>query len=354
MPSLIRKAIVHSPEYPFSPVEAKVKLDQNESSEDFPAPLKQLVLERLAHAAWNRYPDLNAEALCRAIAKHDDWNADGIVAATGSNVLISLLIQMSALHSRVVTVKPNFALYGLDAKLLGAALTEVPLNADCTINTQAIMDTLGTPCEASHHPLGVVYVPRPHAPSGTLMPMDALEFLVAAAKDWLVVVDEAYYQFAPDNASNLAKRHPNVVLLRTFSKAWGLAGIRLGYALASEDIAKQLKKLVPPFAVSVMQSVCAEVALENSSYMHAMVAHTQAERGRLTHALSGHSSWKVIPSHANFLLIRTPDALQTYQSLLAKGVLVRRQDSLFGLEGCIRVSIGTAQENDCFLRAAEL
>jgi histidinol-phosphate aminotransferase len=230
----------------------------------------------------------------------------------------------------------------------------VPLNADCSINIQAIIGALHIESAAPDQPSGVLYIPRPHAPSGTLVSLDDLEILVSAAKGWLVVVDEAYYQFAADNALELAKRHPHVVVLRTFSKAWGLAGIRLGYALASDEVAKQLKKLVPPFPVSVMQSVCAEIARENPSYMHALVAHTQAERARMSAALSEHCSWKVIASHANFLLIRTPDALQAYQSLLAKGVLVRRQDSLFGLDGCIRVTIGSAHENDCFLRAARL
>jgi histidinol-phosphate aminotransferase len=309
-------------------------------------------LQRLASQEWNRYPDLNSENLCRAIGLHDQWNPAGIVAATGSNVLIALLIQLSALQSRVVTVKPNFALYGLDAKLLGAALTEVPLNSDFTLDIQAVIDELGDGPENGVMPSGVIYIPRPHAPSGSLSSIEELERLADAAEKWLVVIDEAYYHFAKDHALDVASRHSNVVLLRTFSKAWGLAGIRLGYALTSPDLAKQLRKLVPPFAISVMQSVCAEIALENPSYMQERVSRIKMERDRIANALSAHASWRVIPSEGNFLLIRTPNALNAFNALLREGIVVRRQDAYFGLEGCIRVSVGTREENDTFLRAA--
>jgi histidinol-phosphate aminotransferase len=350
----IRDAVLASPDYPFNPVHAPVKLDQNESPEDFPAHLKDLVLARLKSTAWNRYPDLNAERLCRAIARHDNWDAAGIVVTTGSNVLIALLVQLTALDSRVVTVKPNFALYGLDAKLLGASLIEVPLNADSSINIDEIITAIGQAENPTSGPNGVIFIPRPHAPTGSLASLDALERLAQACTGWLLVIDEAYHQFAPNSAVDFARRFPHVVLLRTFSKAWGLAGVRLGYAMASAGIARQLQKLVPPFGISVLQTVCAEVALDNPGYMHDRVALTLAERERMLQALLRHPIWKTLPSSANFLLVRTLDAAGAYNSLLAKGVLVRRQDSYEGLQGCIRVTIGTRAENDAFLAAAGL
>lgn len=142
------------------------------------------------------------------------------------------------------------------------------------------------------------------------------------------------------------------MLLRTFSKAWGLAGARVGYALTSEEVARQLRKLVPPFAVSVMQSECIRVALEHPRYMYERVQRIVDERERITRALSDHVSWKVSPSGGNFLLIRTPDAKHAFEHLLRHGVLVRRQDSYFGLEGCVRVTVSTRAENEVFLLAA--
>jgi len=352
MNSNIRPAVTSSPDYPFYAINANVKLDQNESAEDFPSHLKALVLERIAAQEWNRYPDLYSEAICNAIGQHDGWEPSGIVATTGSNVLISLLIQLTALDSRVVTVKPNFALYGLDAKLLGAKLTEVPLLPDFNFDVPGVLKSLEGPPVSAGKPRGVIYIPRPHAPTGTVIALVELEHLIAHASDWLVVVDEAYHHFTEDDALQLTSRYPNVVIIRTFSKAWGLAGVRMGYALTSGEIAKQLRKLAPPFAISFMQSACVQVALENPGYMQKRVAGTKLERERMTAALLQHQTWKVFPSEGNFILIRTPDASAAYTDLLKQGVLVRRQDSYFGLEGCIRVTVGTIQENDAFLRAA--
>ena len=334
------------------------------------------MLQRVGAVAWNRYPDLHADALCAAIAQHDQWDSAGVIATTGSNVLISLLIQLSALQSRVLTVKPNFALYGLDARLLGSALTEVPLDANFQVDTEALLEALkdalegtlekapdqvpgqapeqahGEEPSAPNSPAGVIYLPRPHAPTGTLMAVEALERIRAKAPNWLLVVDEAYHHFAPDDLRDWARLHQNVVILRTFSKAWGLAGMRLGYALTSAAIARQLRKLVPPFGVSTLQSITAQVALAHPEYVQRQVAHVLQERARVTAALQAHATWKVLPSSANFLLIRTPNAATAYQGLLAQGVLVRRQDSYFGLQGCIRVTIGTPAENSAFLAAA--
>jgi histidinol-phosphate aminotransferase len=275
----VRPAVLNSPDYPFSPVDAPIKLDQNESFADFPDRLKAIALERLRHLPWHRYTDLHAESLSEAIAAHDGWSASGTVVTTGSNVLIALLIQLCALGGRVVTVTPNFALYALDARLLGASLTEVPLRDDASLDMDAVIASLGA--SQSDGPHGVIYIPRPHAPTGSLCALDELERLAQACPGWLLVVDEAYHHFAPDDARELARRHDHVVLLRTLSKAWGLAGLRLGYALASDSVARQLRKLVPPFGVSLMQSVCAQVALEHAGYVRERVATTLQERERM-------------------------------------------------------------------------
>jgi histidinol-phosphate aminotransferase len=348
----VRDAIVASPDYPFVPIEARIKLDQNESPEDLPDALKDEVLKRLAALPWNRYPDMNSDALASAISRHEGWHAHGVVVATGSNVLIPLLIQLAALSGRVLTVKPNFALYSLDARLLGTDLEEVPLRADYTADIDALAAAMQRDLPADGSPAGIVVVPRPHAPTGSLSSLDELERLARLSDRWVLVIDEAYHQFAGPSAIELARRFPNVVLLRTFSKAWGLAGARLGYALASDPIARQLRKLVAPFAVSVLQTVCAEVALAHPEVMQERVARAIRERERMFTALQAHPTWIVLPSAANFLLIKTPDAAAAHAALLAAGILVRRQDSYFNLAGCIRVSVGTPAENDAFLAAA--
>ncbi len=348
----VRSAVLSSPDYPFLSIDAPVKLDQNESAEDFPEPLKALVLQRLAAARWHRYTDLNSEALCAAIARYEHWSPSGVVVTTGSNVLIALLIQLAALDKRVVTVTPNFALYGLDAKLLGAALTEVPLRSDFSVDSDLLIASFKDNAIKPALRGGVVYLPQPHAPTGCAVVAGELERIAMVSGEWLTVIDEAYHQFAGTDSAALARRIPNVVVLRTFSKAWGLAGARVGYALTSDAVTKQLRKLVPPFAISVMQTITAEVALSNPEYMRERVERTIRERERITLALSKHPSWKTYPSAANFLLIRTPDAAYASDEFLKAGELVRRQDAYAGLAGCIRVTVGTPEENDAFLRAA--
>lgn len=357
----LRAAVLQSPDYPYVPTEAPVKLDQNEAANDFPPHLKTQVMERLMASAWNRYPQMNADELTAKIAQHDGWPESGVVVTTGSNVLIPLLIQLTALQARVVTVKPNFALYAMDSKLLGAALTEVPLNQDFSLDIPGLLAAIGDdaasneagePGDADSRPSGVIFISQPHAPTGTLASLVDLERLAAASERWLLVIDEAYCHYAEPDAIELAKRHPNIMLLRTFSKAWGLAGCRIGYALSSDEVAKNLRKLAPPFGVSTLQAVAAQVALENPAYMREQVARTIDERERMSAALSHHPTWEVIPSSTNFLLIRTTDVVAAHQQLLSAGVLVRRQDSSFGLEGCFRVTVGTASENDAFLAAA--
>jgi len=347
-----RSAVVSSPDYPFTPIDAPIKLDQNEGPDDFPESLKAEALARLAGTAWNRYPDLYAESLCEAIARFEGWPVSGVVAATGSNVLIALLIELSGLDSRVVTVTPSFPLYGLDAKLLGARLTEVPLRPDFGINVAAVCEALREPAAVAGQPKGAVFIPQPHGPTGSIASERDLEAIAAESEGWLLVIDEAYWQFAGKDCRTLARRFPNVLLLRTFSKAWGLAGLRLGYALTSEPIARQLRKLVPPFPVSVLQSAVAEVAISRAEYMQDRVERIVRERERIAAALGTHPIWQVFPSAANFLLIRTPDARRAHEALLADGVLVRRQDSNYDLQGCFRVTVGTPAENDRFISAA--
>lgn len=348
MSSLVRLAVSDCPDYPFVAFDAPVKLDQNESPFDFPEDLKRLVVEKWFLLSWNRYPELMAESVRRSLALYEQWIEAGTLITTGSNVLIALITQMSGIGRHVVTVKPNFALYSLDAKLLGCQLTEVPLGLNFELDLNGFMRVLEQYSEMG----GVVYLPQPHAPTGHLMDKDGLEHLLKNYPNWVVVLDEAYHQFAQENLISWLNVYPNLILLRTFSKAWGLAGLRLGYALGQSSLIQQLKKLVPPFPLSCPQSITLQVALEHSDYVSERVSLIIAERERLFQALQHHSSWTAYPSKANFLLIRTPDAKEAHEVLLKQGVLVRRQDSYFGLEGCIRVSVGTPEQNDRFLTAA--
>lgn len=343
--SAVREAILSAAAYPFTKIDASVKLDQNESGYDFPPALKALALERLGKVAWNRYPDMNADSLRLELARYLHWDALGLVVTTGSNVLIHALAQIAGLGARVLTVTPAFSLYTLSAKLLETELTQVPLEPDFALPMPALLSEL-------QRGSGVLYLAEPHAPTGALHDPSQLERLIRAAQNWIVVIDEAYVEYAAVDHTALLE-HPNVCILRTFSKAWGLGGLRLGYLMAQPGLASQVQKILAPFNVSLLHTVIASVALENPSYVTERLNEALLERDRVYAALREHSMWHIYPSRANYHLIRTPDAALAHAGLLERGVLVRRQDSLLGLEGCIRVSIGTPAENTAFINAAK-
>jgi len=347
--SSVRPEVRRTPAYPFTPIDAAVKLDQNESPYDFPADLKRLAVERAVTRAWNRYPDIHADTLREAIGRYENWDPKGIVVTPGSNVIIKLLTEMSGIGQTVLTVKPTFAVYELEAMMLGARLQEVPLNEDFTLPVDALREELGRAGP------GVFYITEPHAPTGALNDEAHVKSLVSAASasgQWVTVVDEAYHQYSGSDYRELVRGHDDRLSLRTFSKAWGLAGLRLGYALTTPALATELQKLVPAFNVNALTQAAVEVALEHPGYVRERAEEAIRERARVLQELQKHPSWQVIPSRTNFLLVRTPDATEAYRALIEHGVLTRRQDSGFMLGGCLRVAIGTPDENDRFLRAA--
>lgn len=330
--------------YPYRRVEARVKLDQNESPEDLPAAIKERALERLAALPWNRYPDLHADEVRAAVARFAGWPEAGVAVAPGSNFLVMALGQAAR---RVADTAPSFAYYEGAARLAGVEHRAVRLGADFSLPVGGLMAALaGGP--------GVLFLAQPHAPTGKLFPRDEVLSLVRAftREGWLVVLDEAYHQFAGSDYRFLAREEPAVVLLRTFSKAWCLGGIRAGYLLGAPEVAGKVQSMLPPFLVPAHSAAILLSALESPGYAEDLARRIAAERERVQAGLSRHPSWKAHPSATNFVLVRTPDAEAAYRGLLARGILVRRQDHHPGLAGCIRVTVGSPAENDAFLAAA--
>jgi len=345
-PAGVRGAVRAVPAYPFTPTQVPVKLDQNESAYDFPEGLKREAAERMLARPWNRYPELNADRLRAGVAALEGWDPAGVVLTPGSNLMIKLLTELAGIGQTVLTVSPTFSVYTLEAQLLGANLVGVPLNPDFSLPVEGLRAAL------HEYPPGVLYVTEPHAPTGFADTAAAVrEVVEAAGSDWVVVIDEAYHQYSGTDYRALVRGAGNRLSVRTFSKAWGLAGVRIGYALTSPELATQLRKLVPAFNIGVLTGTALEVALENPGYVQERAAEVVRERERIFAALADHPTWQLLPSRGNFYLVRTPDADAAYQHLLAHGIVVRRQDSLPTLEGCLRVAVGTPAENDALIAA---
>jgi histidinol-phosphate aminotransferase len=340
----VRPEVSSVPAYRFRPYPAAIKLDQNESPDDLPEELRRAALERLRSAAWNRYPDLHPDRLAARLGERHGWPAEGVVVAGGSNVLIQALIVLSGIGRSVVALVPSFSLYELQARVLGADLVEVPLAPGHAFPTADV-------ARAVTGGAGVAFLPIPLAPTGNAVAGDdARRVAETATEGWTVALDEAYGEFAGTDHDALARAHPRVVRLRTMSKAFALAGVRIGYALLEPALATELRKVMVPFSVSALQAAVAEAALDAPDVVEARVRRTVAERERLAIALRERGV-RFVPSVANFLMLDVPDAAEAHRGLLAQGVLVRRQDHLPGLPGGIRVSVGRPEENDAFLRA---
>jgi histidinol-phosphate aminotransferase len=331
-------------DYPYAKVDARVKIDQNESPEDLPPEVKRRALERLAALPWNRYPELHAEDVRAALARHEGWPADGIVVAPGSNLLVLALCQAA---TSVLDTVPAFPYYKGGATAAGTPWRGIPLGPAFALPLEALL-------AAMHGPPGVLFLPVPHAPTGRLFDQGDVARLAdkARATGWLLVVDEAYHAFAGTDARPLARENPSVAILRTFSKSWCLGGVRAGYLLGSPRVAAVARALVPPFCIPAHTGAILLSALEAPGYVGPLLERIRAERARLLERLRTVPGWTPYESAANFLLVRTPDAKAAYEKLLAAGILVRRQDHYPGLEGCIRVSVGTPAENDALVAAA--
>ena len=342
---MLRPDVRAAPPYHFSARPQAIKLDQNESPYDLPENLKKEVAARLAAIPFHRYPEINAQTLRAKLAQRHDWPPAGVVVSGGSNILIQALVTAAGLGQSVLSVKPTFSVYALQARLQGAQLIERALGEDFSLP----LDDLKLELARSQ---GVFFLANPAAPTGNIFSTDSLEALAkASAEKWLFVIDEAYHQFSSTDALPLVRNHPHVVSLRTFSKAFGLGGVRLGYALMQPSLAEQVQKVIMPFSVSALQLAVGEVVLDAPDYVQDRVREALTERERVFRALSGLSGVTPYPSRTNFILFRVPDAGALYEGLLGYGVVVRRQDHVPGLANCLRVSVGTPPENDAFLAA---
>lgn len=345
----IRNEVREASAYRFAARPHRVKLDQNEAPGDLPHEVREAALEAVRDAAWHRYPELRADALGARLARRDGWDPAGTVVAAGSNVLIQALVIAAGLGRRVLTVSPTFAVYAQQARLLGVDLTEVPLRPD----------GFGLDADALVHELargpGLLFLTDPAAPTGNRLDDAAVAAVLEAAAehDWTVAVDEAYWPYDGRHRLDAIRGRTDRIALRTLSKADGLGGVRLGYALCHPDTATQVSKVLLPFSVSALQSAVGCAVLDaGDDARRARIELVRSERERVRAALAGLPDVEVAPSVTNFLLFRVPDAEAVYRGLLDHGVLVRRQDHVPGLSGCLRVTIGSEADNDAFLAAA--
>jgi histidinol-phosphate aminotransferase len=333
--------------YTLKHFDAEVKLDQNENPYELPADLKREVVDRVLHRPWGRYPEFVPAAMIRTLAKFTGWPEEGILVGNGSNELIEASLTVTLGPGRSLAIpQPTFTLYKLMATALQAQVAETFLHSeDFGFDVDKLL-------EASKNS-DVVVICTPNNPTGNLLERDALIALLKNARG-LVLVDEAYHEFSGQTAFPLLSEYRNLVVLRTFSKAMAMAGLRFGYMMAHPEITREINKAKLPYNVNIFTLVAAETVIERHSVLNRGIASLIQERERVFAELQKRAAVRAFPSKANFILMRTAKpARELFDALYRHGVLVRDVSSYPLLDRCLRISIGTPDENNRFLAALD-
>ena len=269
---------------------------------------------------------------------------DQITIANGSNILIQALINILPQSAKVLILDPTFVVYEHQASLHGNKVIKVPLSEDFELLAEKTLTVI------KKEKPGLIFIDNPNAPTGSLFEKRNLYRIIQAA-GCPVVIDEAYYPFTDETVVDWLSDFDNLIVMRTLSKAMALAGIRFGYTMASIEIAQQIEKFLMPFRLSKIVSVIVDEILDHSDYMQGYVKNIVKERGVLFAKMQKIEKIRVFPSEANFLLFRVENPRDVAQKLLNEKVLVRNVSNDGMLKDCLRVSVGTAEENEQFLVA---
>ncbi|HEV7892599.1 MAG TPA: histidinol-phosphate transaminase [Pyrinomonadaceae bacterium] len=333
--------------YTLSPDRATVKINQNENPWDAPEAIKRETFRRMNERAWSRYPDFIPVSLHEKLAAFAGWTHEGVVAGNGSNELIQATLMVSVGEGkRVLISEPTFALYRQVATVLGGEVLSVPLDDELQFDAAALRAAVERDAP------DVVILCSPNNPTGCLIEEEDLESLLDASGA-LVVIDEAYFEFSGRTVAGLLARHENLAVFRTFSKAMGLAALRVGYLLASPALAREVGKAVLPYNLNAFSQTAAEVTVEMyEDTLRPTVSKIVEERERLYFRLKQIEGLAPVRSHANFMVVRSSvEPRWVFRELLARDILVRDVSGYPMLADYFRVSVGTPEENDRLVAA---
>jgi histidinol-phosphate aminotransferase len=342
----VKPAVRAAVAYTLSARRAPVKIHPNENNFDMPEAVKRRVLDKALSRPWSRYPDFDPKDLREKLAAFSGWRADGILCGNGSNELIeALLLVTVGAGTKVVIPEPTFTLYALMTTILGGEAVRVRLTPDMQYDETALIE--------AHRTHGMSVVCSPNNPTGNQISSAAISRM--AGEGGLLVLDQAYQEFADDESvAALLEEHPNLVVLRTFSKAMGMAGLRVGYLLASPALVREVDKARLPYNLNFFSQAAAMAALEcYESELLPTVKRLVRLREGLAASLRRIAGIRVYPSAANFLLVEflEADPKAVFEALYEKGVLVRDVTSYPMLGRCLRISVGSEAENAALLAA---
>jgi len=318
-----------------------VRLDANENPYDFPPEVREYIFSRLGPQFFGRYPDPLARDLVSDLAGRFGLDSENIMAGSGSDEIILDLMLAFGVGKKVFIATPTFSMYGIHARVAGALSVEVPRGPDFGLDLEALK-------AAGAADPGLMVICNPNNPTGNASDPAEIEAVVSSVRS-LVVVDEAYIEFGGESCLPLLARYPNLAVLRTFSKAYGLAGLRVGYLLAGREVIREILRVKQPFNLNSFSQLAAQSAIHFSPLFENRIREIIGERERLFQRLKDLPGITAYPSQANFIFFSAGrPAREVYTRLQERGVLVRYLE-IPGRGGFLRVSVGTAGENDAFI-----
>lgn len=310
--------------------EASVYLDANENPMNFP---------------YNRYPDPMQWALKDKIAKIKNVRAEQIMLGNGSDEPIDLVIRIfcEPEQNNIVAIDPSYGMYQVCAEVNNVEYRKVLLNEDYTLDANRVLKAVDKNTK-------IIFLCSPNNPTGNLL--NRAEMLkIVAGFDGIVVIDEAYVDFSSEKSwlADLDK-YPNIIVLQTFSKAWGLASVRCGMAFASEEVIAYFNKVKYPYNINILTQNFVSEQLDEEARKNVWVEMLLEQRAMLVEQLKQLSFVeKVYPTDANFVLVKVPDANAVYKYLVDKGIIVRNRNTVSLCLGCLRITVGTKEENEVLL-----
>ncbi|HHY82749.1 MAG TPA: histidinol-phosphate transaminase [Clostridiales bacterium] len=323
-----------------------LKLDANESP--YPIPLEiraQLASELLNGNDYHQYPDPNADRLRDLLAEIHQLNRDNILIGNGSDELLHIITTAFAgWGDKVLCPLPGFSMVSYYARLAGAVPVDYRLNDRFQYDVSEIEKALDT------YKPKILHICSPNNPTGSTLPVSDIYYL-ARRFDGVVVVDEAYYEFCGKSAVSLIHLCPNLVVLRTFSKAIGIAGLRVGYMISSKSLANEIYKAKPPYNVNSFSQRAAELMLAHPEIQRERVKKIIEARDWLYQALDGLRGVDPYPSEANFILFKVKQGDLVYRGLLEKGIVVRHFEGSPILKNHLRITIGRAEDNKYIIQS---
>jgi len=341
---LVKKKLRDFKPYKVEFVDADIRLDANESPFDLSLCVKDRIMDMIrAESELNRYPDTSSRELRDSIAAKYRCLPDNIIASSGSDQMISVIINTFIdPGDAVLSPCPSFDMYRISSIIGNAEVFEYELDPEngYRYDVKMIADQI------SLIKPKIVFICSPNNPTGNQMGNEEIKELISFGKDSLFVIDEAYVEFADSSFTGEVLKYENAVVLRTFSKAFGIAGLRCGFSISHEDTSYQLLKALPPYNLNRFTQRVAEFVLCDDAENDRRINFIRSERDRMIKELSVISEVLIYPSSSNFFLIRVPDGIDLYAQMLERRIRIRKYKNNRLLENCYRINVGSKSEND--------